>query len=402
MKNTILIVALILGNVQIFSRQVEYIIQPTQTDTSITGNNAAHYCYFNNTVSSLNKLLIFFPGTNATPWDYRLFQQTAADLGYHVIGLSYENLESINMEVCPATRDSTCHRRARYEIWFGQDTHDSLEINYSNSVINRLLKLLKYLDNTYPLDNWGQYLVNDSTVNWGNIVTAGHSQGAGNATFGTKYFNVSRCIMFSWVDWMWPGKNPDWIKMSGVTPDSAYFGFIHTGDASIFNGIPTTWNNLGMMPYGQIISIDTAQFPYHNTHSLITGMPIDTIPTQVNYHNSTVVDWVTPIDDITRLPMLQPVWEYLLTLNPTTVSANDLAQNTFKIPCYPNPAENRLYFPTFFDKTGYTHQIYNSQGRNVYNKKDKSDLDISNLQRGFYLVVTSYQNRVFFTKIIKL
>jgi hypothetical protein len=103
-------------------------------------------------------------------------------MGYHVIGLSYQNLESINLEVCPATRDSTCHRRARYEIWFGEDTHDSLHVTPANAVVNRVLKLLNYLADTYPTENWGQYLLSDSTVNWQNVVTASYSHRAENAT----------------------------------------------------------------------------------------------------------------------------------------------------------------------------------------------------------------------------
>lgn len=311
-KFTFLFLFTLMFNQLLNGQMIEHIIQPSQTDTGITGNNVDHHCYLNTIRVPENKLLIFFPGTNAKPWDYRLFQKTAADQGYHVIGLSYENLKSININVCPATQDSTCHARARKEVWFGEDSHDSLNIDYPNSVLNRIQKLLKFLSTEFPSENWDQYLINDTLVKWERVVLSGHSQGAGNATFGSKYFKVDRVIMFSWIDWMWPGKNPDWISAPGLTPDSSYYGFIHTGDASIFSGIPVTWNNLGMLHYGPITSTDTAQPPYHHTHSLITSMPIDTTPTQTNYHNSTAVDWVTPINAVTGIPVLRQVWEYLL------------------------------------------------------------------------------------------
>lgn len=290
---------------------VEHQVLPSVTDININGNNPPHYAYLDNSVNPINKLLLFIPGTNATPWDYRMFQQTAANLGYHSVGLTYENLQSINIQVCPATQDPTCHGRARREVWFGEDTHDSISVNYDNSIINRFLKLLKYLDTNYPSENWGQYLVNDTTVNWQSVVIAGHSQGAGHATFGSKFFPVNRVIMFSWVDWMQPGTNPLWITQPGQTPDSAYFGFIHTGDASIFNGIPTTWTNLGMNPFGVITSIDTISPPYNNTHSLVTSAPINHPPTMVNYHNATCVDWVTTITQGGDT-LYKAVWEYLL------------------------------------------------------------------------------------------
>lgn len=295
-----------------FAQLVERQILPVNTDASINGSNDPHFIYVNHAVPALNKLLLFFPGTNASGQDYTLFLQTAANLGYHVIGLDYENDISVNLLVCPATRDPSCHGRARNEIWFGMNEHDSVFVNPDNSIINRLNKLLHYLTIQYPNEAWEQYLVNDTTINWQKVVTAGHSQGAGHATFASKLFEVNRVIMLSWIDWIYPGTNPTWVTAASPTPDSAYWGFVHTGDASIYNGIPKTWSNLGVLNYGPIISIDTISSPYNNTHALITSSTIDTTATQTNFHNATVVDWVTPIDPTTNQPRFLPVWEYLL------------------------------------------------------------------------------------------
>ncbi len=312
------IAAFIPASAQLLQHQV----LPSHTDSSIDGNNASHYTYVNKSVASRHKLLLFFPGTNGTPWDYRLFQQTAADMGYHVVGLSYENLASININICPRTFDSTCHGRARYEIWFGEDQHASIEISYANSVMNRLLMLLQYLEMNYPEENWQQFL-SDSTVQWHRIVTAGHSQGAGHAAFASKLFQVDRVIMMSWTDWAQPGKTASWIREPGATPDSAYFGFIHTGDASIYAKIPITWSDFNMLQFGPIVNIDTTSYPYLNSHSLITSVPIDTLMTQANFHNATCVDWATPIDQTAKTPLLLPVWQYLLG-KVTTIDPNAL------------------------------------------------------------------------------
>jgi len=290
----------------------EYIIQPATTDATIDGHDADHYAYFNSEANSLGKLLLFTPGTNATGWDYRMFLQTAADLGYHAVGLSYENLESLNIEICPGTQDPTCHGRARREIWLGEDLHDSVDVDVPNSILNRFTKLLIYLSEEYPDDNWNQFLTPSNYIVWENVVTAGHSQGAGHAMLGGKMFLLDRVIMLSWVDWMWPGTNPAWITSEGLTPASSLFGFIHTGDASIYNGIPTTWENLGLNEFGDVVSVDSSTPPYGNTHSLITSAPIDAEPTQTNYHNATAVDWMTPINPDTGESIYKPVWEYLL------------------------------------------------------------------------------------------
>ncbi|MBN1543717.1 T9SS type A sorting domain-containing protein [candidate division KSB1 bacterium] len=299
-----------------YAQPGEWLIYPTQTDSNITGNNEPHYVYLDHSVPALDNLLLFFPGTNATGWDYRLFLKTAAQMGYHVIGLSYENLASINLEVCRNTRDTTCHGRARQEIWFGEDTHDVIQVSYPNSVMNRLVNVLQELAVLQPFDGWQNFLNQDRMVNWSKVVAAGHSQGAGHAAFASKNFALKRVIMISWTDWMWPGRTAGWISKPGPTPDSSYYGFIHTGDASIYNGVPTTWNELGMSMYGPILSVDMISAPFDYTHSLITSAAIDTTPTQTNFHNATCVDWVAPVDANTGQPLFLPVWQYLLGVEP--------------------------------------------------------------------------------------
>ncbi len=383
------------------SQLIEHRIEPSLTDEKIDGNNVEHYCYYNPDTESLGKLLLFFPGTTATPWDYRLFQQTSAELGYHSIGLSYENLESINRDLCPATNDSTCHRRARTEVWFGTDYHEALEISYENSIVHRLRKLLIHLRENHSAEGWGQYLVDDTIINWQKIVTAGHSQGAGHATFCSKHFQVERVIMISWIDWMRPGKNPDWITMEGPTPDSAYHGFIHTGDASIYNGIPTTWDNLGMDEYGPITSIDSSQAPFHFTHSLITSMPIDSSETETNYHNCTVVDWMTPLEGDGITPVLKPVWEYLLGKEDFLTQKMEYPSGRDQLSSYPNPVQDVLYFPSLQDKKDFSHSLINLSGEVLFRLENEAAINCSNLDPGVYIIKTREGNIYHTTKIIK-
>lgn len=389
MTTRLLFLGLALSSAFVLNAQlIEHQILPSETDSNINGNNPPHYAYLDAGIGSLNKLLLFIPGTNATPWDYRMFQQTAASLGYHSIGLTYENLQSINLQICPATQDPTCHGRARREIWFGEDTHDSISVNYDNSIINRFLKLLNYLDTTYPSENWGQYLINDTTVNWSSVVIAGHSQGAGHATFGSKFFPAQRVIMFSWVDWMWPGVNPLWLTQSGQTPDSAYFGFIHTGDAAIYSGIPTTWTNLGMPSFGAITNVDSIPPPYNTSHSLITTAPIDRAPTQSNYHNATCVDWSTTIT-LSGDTLYKPVWKYLLGyVNPVSVVHNDSKGNP-GLNVYPNPSQSQLTLSNL--PTGFLGMVnvYSAEGQLMLSEQAAGaqfTIQTEPLKPGLYLV----------------
>lgn len=311
MKRKLTPIVLILGCLAGYAQLVQHRVLPVDTDPTIDGNPVEHHAWLDPQANPLGKLLLFLPGTNATAEDYTEFLKTAAELGYHSIGLSYENLASINLEVCPQTSDPTCHGRARREIWFGEDAHDFISVNVPNSILHRTVQLLNYLNASFPDEGWGQYLEGGQDIRWSVVTLAGHSQGAGNATFGSKVFAVDRVIMISWVDWMQPGMNPLWITTPGLTAETAYLGFIHTSDASIYNGIPTTWTNLGMDPYGPITSVDDSAPPYGNTHSLISSAPIDLPPTQVNYHNATCVDGFTTLTPEGDL-LYKPVWQYLL------------------------------------------------------------------------------------------
>lgn len=401
MKNIILLLLFAL-NAAVYSQLVEHQFLPSQTDPAISGHNQPHYAYLNDTIPKLNKLLLFFPGTNALPWDYRFFQQTAANLGYHSLGLCYENLSSINLDICPGTHDSTCHRRARFEVWFGVDTHDSLNINYSNSILNRFIKAIKYLSINFPSENWSQFLINDSTVNWSKVVTSGHSQGSGHAAFGAKYFKLNKALMVSWIDWVWPGKPADWVRMPGQTHDSSYYGFIHTGDASIYYGTPTTWAVLGMLNYGPIVKIDTIVYPYSNSHSLITSIPIDTTATQTNFHNCTLVDWVTPIDSATGLPVLQPVWKYLLKNYSPTVNIKNIdstVESHFHV--FPNPAKDYIKITNNTPSYGSTTEIYNLLGQRVGVYKNSEYINISNLSSGIYFIMLYARSEILKFKFLK-
>jgi len=292
-------------------------IEPKVTDASINGNNEPHYCLLNKQAEKLTKLLLFFPGTNARPYDYLKFGKTAADMGYHVINLSYENKESINFDICPRTTDTACHERARYEIWFGEDKHDKITINHANSILNRVRKLLLFLKDNYPNENWKQFLL-DQEINWSLVVLAGHSQGGSHAGFGSKYYLVEKVIMIAATDWV-AGKTADWIRRQGPTESKKYYGFIHTLDLPIYHTIHTTWRDYGIFEYGMPVNIDLVPPPYQNTHALTTSLPLTS---GTSGHNFPIVDFQTPNKEDFSEYVYSEVWRYLLE-NET----NDLLKN---------------------------------------------------------------------------
>ncbi len=365
------------------------IIEPKTTDVSIDGHNEPHYVLLDNSKPKLNKLLLFFPGTNARPFDYLKFAQTATEKGYHVINLSYENNESINIDICPQTKDTTCHHRARYEIWFGDDKHDNINITYPNSIINRLTRLLSYLHEHYPDENWSQFLKNDK-INWDKVVTAGHSQGGGHAGFGSKYFKVDKVIMFAATDWV-AGQTADWIRMEGPTPSEKYYGFIHTLDVPIYNTIGITWRDYGMLKYGMPVDTDTEPYPYKNSHSLTTSLTLNPGTTG---HNFPIVDFETPTMEDFSGYVYSDVWKYFLENSPNTDVSKIEAE---RIKFFPNPAsdyiEIRQPSEGFEPSEGSVINIYNALGECVMTLPSTKlreqtilRIDISHLPVGFYFI----------------
>ncbi len=354
-------------------------IKPTATDPNISGNNEHHYVMLDQSVGKRNKLLVYFAGSRARPYDYLKFSKTAASLGYHVIVLSYENLTDVNYSACGGTTDETCHGRARREIWTGDDTHERLNITPANSILNRLRKLLEYLEGNYPEDNWQQYL-EDSNIVWENIVVAGHSQGGGHAGFAAKLFEVDRSIMIAASDWV-QNQTALWIRTPGPTPDDRYYGFIHLEDTPAINIIMPTWEDYGILNHGTPVIVDNNTPPYNNVHGLITNTIIP--DENVRAHNFVIVDLVTPNAEDYDGYLYSDVWKYLLRNEETTALYGPEPSGHFNI--YPNPTNDYIYLSD--ENTPYFEAyLYHQNGQLVKSIKSEAQVFVGDLVNGVYFI----------------
>lgn len=285
-----------------------YYIAPKTTDAAITTGLSNHYVSVQTGGTLKNVLYVFFPGTYRNPTVSRATTEKAASLGFHSIGLMYDNLVAGN-PLCKATGDITCHSRARREVIDGIDRHVGVNVNTANSVINRLTKLLVYLNKTRPTQGWGQYLLNGKP-NWSKIIVSGHSQGASVAGVIGRYYPVKRVIMISMMDFLNNGKIPDWVAMT--TNKEKYYHITNSADELVpYTKVKIGWEKMGMTPYGGRINVDWNASPYSNTHTLITTVTPKT--TNVDkYHNSTGVDSYIPKNASGKY-IYDKAWEYLLT-----------------------------------------------------------------------------------------
>lgn len=101
---------------------VERDVAPAATDAAITTDLETHFTINPSPASAARgRLFVFFPGTGATPANYRLIVRTAATRGLHSIGLNYPNSLAV-ASLCNGSADPDCHAKVRNETLLGQDT----------------------------------------------------------------------------------------------------------------------------------------------------------------------------------------------------------------------------------------------------------------------------------------
>ena len=378
-QNKLLLLLLVLPT--LLFGQTEHLVQPNTADPVSGAPNNYHFAYINKTLTQKNKLFLFFPGTGAVPFNYKLIIQHAANLGYHAIGLTYPNSDAIN-SICQSSTDTTCHSRARLEVFDGTDRHSSINVDVNNCIERRTLKLLQYLNTTFPSENWAQYF-SGSQVLWNKVIVSGHSQGGGHAGIISKIKQVDRVVMFAAMDWVTPlNRNADWITWNGPSAKDGYYGFTHQKDEFVnFTLIQTTWKNYGMNAFGSLAFVDTSSAPFKNSHQLYTLRTPDNDSTQ--YHGSVVADAYTPLKN--GAPIFAPVWTYLIEGNGPSSSLHS-QQVLEAVQVYPNPANAFLHLKGFNgEQLEFT--ICNLQGQTLLSGTViDNKIDISVIGEGMYFL----------------
>jgi hypothetical protein len=230
----------------------EHIVAPAATDAGINNWLDDHYAYRDTRVAARGRLLVHLPGSYGTPVNSQTYMKEMAAAGNHVIGLRYPNSWEVT-NLCANDADLTCYERVRLEIIDGIDRGTLVTVNTSNSIVNRLIKLLQYLASTWPDEGWDQYLVNGQPV-WSRIMLSGHSQGAGHAAVIGKYYVLDRVLMFAAPGDLNSYGVAPWQDRNHVTLTAGYFGFNHDRDS--LTAKLAVWTLMGLADYGAVITDD--------------------------------------------------------------------------------------------------------------------------------------------------
>ena len=307
---------------------VERLIFATITDSDITsapGAGEAPHVVINPppSVTSKGELVVFLPGTQGRPAQYSYLLRSAAGWGFYAVGLNYPN-QTAMASLCRTSSDPNCYWAARSDVLFGDGTAVSgqSDVTPADSIVNRLDKLLVYMDANFPGEGWGQFLLPDSTVDWSKVVLAGHSQGGGHVGVMAKTVGLARAVYFSSPDdWNDLTNQPaDWtVSKPNVTPASRQYGFGSDADALVPNSHAfAIWDNLGLWtpPTGPVL-VEGSGMPFAGSHQLHTALPHNpassAVLTALKNHGVTVVDTSTPLDGNGK-PVFSTdgVWAYLL------------------------------------------------------------------------------------------
>lgn len=270
-------------------------IAPEETNPGIKTIHSDHLALYNTASPGNHRLLIMIVGTGGFARDNYGFDSVAANMGYHVIGLDYNN--TVITTTCSNSNDSTCFNTFRQEIVFGTDLSPLVSVDSLNSIYFRIKALLAYLSRKQSDQGWSDFIKGDS-IQWSKIVVAGHSQGAGHAAYLGKKFPIARVLIFAGPqDYLSHFNTPaSWLSQMSITPAGNYYAFLHLKDPFDFKKQLADCMKLMQSnnPDSVLVQPNTPLSGKHKFHLLITDI------NTANPHGSMLQ------------PNFSPAWKYLL------------------------------------------------------------------------------------------
>jgi predicted esterase len=261
-------------------------ILPSEADPSIARFNEPNVIVFDEEAHADSPLVVFMPGTGGKPSNVVHLLRVVAAQGYRVIGLEYDDEPAV-VQVCPRDPDRACSANFRARRIFGGNARSPVENTQSETIVNRLVKLLSYLQEHDAARHWDGYLLNGEP-NWSRIVVSGLSQGAGMAAYIAKSKAVARVVLFS-SPWDYIGSSQQlapWISEPSATSPDRWFAEYHQRE-----------NTAALIAR----SYKALQIPADHVRVFDLDLPKDMkIKSSNPYHGSTV-----------RIPGYEPQWQYL-------------------------------------------------------------------------------------------
>jgi len=207
---------------------VEHLVKPSVVDPRVQAFDMPNVAVIETGAASDAPLAVILPGTSGRPVKLRELIHVVAEQGYRVLGLMYDDEPAV-VETCVSSSDRDCAAKFR-QVRLDGSGPGILGVSnpVEESVENRLVATLRWLDHSFPDEGWGQYLEGDQP-RWDRMVVSGLSQGAGMAAFIAKQHPVRRVVLFSspW-DFVGRSRRPSpWLSAPSATPSERWFAEYH-------------------------------------------------------------------------------------------------------------------------------------------------------------------------------
>jgi hypothetical protein len=244
--------------------------------------------YLDTTVPNRGVLVVYLHGAGVpTTCGSTEHGKVLAKMGFHVLSPCY--VSDYGVGNCGADIEG-----CRLEAFDGVDHHAFVNIPPADSIEERVVKGLLYLQGQIPQGDW-KYFLDGDKPKWSKILISGISHGASTAAVIGLHRDVLRVVSLSGpLD-----SGQAWLKKTPITPRDRFYAFTHTADPQ-HPGHLTSFADMGLP--GTPTSVDGANAPYAGSHQLMTSAPTN------DGHGSTQAGGSSPKDANGAYTFL-PVWQ---------------------------------------------------------------------------------------------
>jgi hypothetical protein len=139
-----------------------------------------------------------------------------------------------------------------------------IDITRSDSIEERIIRMIRRLQTLNPQGGWEYYLV-DGAPRWDHIIISGISHGASSAGIIARVRPVERAVMLSGpLD-----TNQAWLTMPSLTPPQKLWGFTHSVDTQHAGHLAAF---TAMMLPGTPQQIELGTPKWNDSHRLFTSI----------------------------------------------------------------------------------------------------------------------------------
>jgi pimeloyl-ACP methyl ester carboxylesterase len=258
-------------------------VVPRETDPAIgTEFNLPHTAYVDRAIvvehaaqrpADRHELFVFLPGTHGSGRGGAPLCDTAAELGYHAISLTYPTGVAA-AEVCRNHEDAHAFELFRTALIEG-GSWQQMVVPPADSIESRLRQLLVFLKTRRADEDWGQFLNDDGSLRWERIAIGGHSQGGGHAALIAIKHRVARVVCTGAPkDYSRVLRHPAaWYRHDSATPKDRFFMLNHREDRQGCSYSELLDNAASLKIPGKPVDVSKQPSPYQHSHNLITTYP---------------------------------------------------------------------------------------------------------------------------------